>query len=120
MQGVMISGLRQDEHLVRLEAPEIRRVIEVSIGESGVHAIAVIERAFEVAYDLGLRTLRGTRGGGRFTLGVCTQIVGYIRHMSYDLAKRANVLCRPVAVLGLRHRVRRLHDLGLHIAAKNG
>jgi len=40
--------------------------------------------------------------------------------MSQDLAKRANILRRPVAVLGLWHRVRRLHDLVLHIAAKNG
>ena len=48
MQGVMISDLRQDEHLVRLDAKEVRRVIEVRIGEPGVHAIAVIERAFEV------------------------------------------------------------------------
>ena len=70
MQGVMISDLRQDEHLVRLDAPEVRRVIEVRIGEPGVHAIAVAERAFEVGYDLGLRTLRGSRAGGRFTLGV--------------------------------------------------
>jgi hypothetical protein len=38
--------LRQDEHLVRLVAPEIRRVIEVRIVEPGVHAIAVVERAF--------------------------------------------------------------------------
>ena len=41
MQGVMISDLRQDEHLVRLGAPEVRRVIEVRIGEPGVHTIAV-------------------------------------------------------------------------------
>jgi hypothetical protein len=70
MQGVMISDLRQDEHLVRLEAKEVRRVIEVRIGVPGVHAIAVVERAFETGHDLGLRTLRGSRGGGRFTLGV--------------------------------------------------
>src|SRR5580693_9263699 len=70
MQGVMISVLRQDEHLVRLDAKEVRPVIEVSIGEPGVHAIAVKERAFEVGYDLDLRTLRGSRSGGRFTLGV--------------------------------------------------
>ena len=57
MQGVMISGLRQDGHLVRLDAEEVRRVIEVRIGESGVHAIAVAECAFEVGDDLGLRTL---------------------------------------------------------------
>src|SRR6202020_1614932 len=68
MQGVMISDLRQNEHLVRLEAPEVRRVIEVRIGEPRVHAIAIIERAFEVGDDLGLRTLRGCRGGVRFTL----------------------------------------------------
>src|SRR5271154_986511 len=70
MQGVMISDLRQNEHLVRLVAKEVRRVIEVRIGEPGVHAVAVIERAFEVGLDLGLRTLRGSRGGVRFTLGV--------------------------------------------------
>jgi hypothetical protein len=70
MQGVMISDLRQNEHLVRLEAKEVRRVIEVRIGEPGVHAIAVIERAFEVGLDLGLRTLRGSRAGGRFTFDV--------------------------------------------------
>ena len=45
MQGIVISGLRQDEHLVRLVAKEVRRVIQVSIGEPGVHAIAVIEQA---------------------------------------------------------------------------
>ena len=39
--------------------------------------------------------------------------------MIQDLGKRANVLRRPVAVLGLWHRVRRLHDLVLHIATKN-
>ena len=70
MQGVMICDLRQDEHLVRLEAKEVRRVIEVRIGEPGVHGIAVIERAFEVGLDLGLLTLRGSRAGGRFTLDV--------------------------------------------------
>ena len=70
MQGVMISDLRQNEHLVRLDAKEVRRGIEVCIGEPGVHAIAVIERAFEVGLDLGLRTLRGSRAGGRFTLDV--------------------------------------------------
>jgi hypothetical protein len=70
MQGVMISDLRQDEHLVRLGAPEVRRVIEVRIGEPGVHAIAVIERAFEVGHDFGLRTRRSRRGGVRFTLDV--------------------------------------------------
>src|SRR5580704_13055556 len=70
MQGVMISDLRQNEHLVRLEAKEVRRVIEVRIGESGIHAIAVIERAFEVGLDLGLRTLCGSCAGGRFTLDV--------------------------------------------------
>ena len=43
MQGVMISDLRQDEHLVRLGAEEVRRVIEVRIGEPGVRAIAVVE-----------------------------------------------------------------------------
>jgi hypothetical protein len=43
MQGVMISDLRQDEHLVRLGTKEVRWVIEVRIGEPGVHAIAVIE-----------------------------------------------------------------------------
>src|SRR5271170_5915028 len=31
MQRVMICDLRQDEHLVRLDAPEVRRVIEVRI-----------------------------------------------------------------------------------------
>src|SRR5271154_1168458 len=70
MQGVMICDLRQDKHLVRLGAPEVRRVIEVRIGEPGVDAIAVIERAFEAGHDLGLRTRRGSRGGGRFTLDV--------------------------------------------------
>jgi hypothetical protein len=39
----------------------------VRIGEPGVHAIAVIERAFEAGHDLGFRTRRGSRGGGRFT-----------------------------------------------------
>ena len=33
MQGVMISGLCQDEHLVCPVAPEVRRGIEVRIGE---------------------------------------------------------------------------------------
>ena len=70
MRGVMISRLRQDEHLVRLESPEVRRVIEVSIGEPRVRDIAVAERAFEVGYDFCLRTPRASRGGGRFTLGV--------------------------------------------------
>jgi hypothetical protein len=42
--------LRQDEHLVRLGAPEVRRVIEVRIAEPGVHAIAVVERTFEVGH----------------------------------------------------------------------
>jgi len=70
MQGVMISDLRQDEHLVRLDAKEVRRVIEVRIGEPGVHPIAVIERAFEVGRDLGLRNLRGSRHGVRFPLHV--------------------------------------------------
>jgi hypothetical protein len=46
MQGVMISDLRQNEHLVRLDAKEVRRVIEVRICEPGIRAIAVIERAF--------------------------------------------------------------------------
>jgi hypothetical protein len=36
MQGVMICDLRQDEHLVRLGAPEVRPVIEVRIGEPGL------------------------------------------------------------------------------------
>jgi len=31
MQGVMICDLRQDEHPVRLDAPEVPRVIEVRI-----------------------------------------------------------------------------------------
>src|SRR5580658_3265333 len=44
MQGVMICYLRQNEHLVRLDAPEVRRVIEVRIAEPRVHAIAVVER----------------------------------------------------------------------------
>src|SRR5580700_4927968 len=70
MQGVMISDLRQDEHLVRLDAEEVRRVVEVRIGEPGVHAVAVPERAFEVGHDLGLRTLRASRGGSRFTFDV--------------------------------------------------
>ena len=70
MQGVMICDLRQDEHLVRLDAPEVARVIEVRIGEPGVHAVAVAERAFEVGHDLGLRTLHGSHCGGRFTLCV--------------------------------------------------
>ena len=70
MQGVVVSDLRQDEHLVRLDAKEVRRVIEVRIGEPGVHAIAVIERAFKVGDDLGLRNLRGSRGRVRFTLDV--------------------------------------------------
>ena len=120
MQGVMISDLRQEEHLVRLEAKEVRRVIEVGVGVPGVHAIAVFEAAFETGHDLGLRILRGSRGGGRLTLRVGTQDVGYIGHVIQELGKRANVLRWPVAVLGLWHRVRRLHDLVLHIAAKNG
>jgi hypothetical protein len=70
VQGVMISDLRQNEHLVRLDAKEVRRVIEVRIGEPGVHAIAVIECAFEVGLDLGLRTLCGGSAGRRFTLDV--------------------------------------------------
>jgi hypothetical protein len=70
MQGVVISDLRQDEHLVRLEAKEVRGVIEVRIGEPGEGAIAVIERAFEVGNDLSLRNFRGWRGGVRCTLGV--------------------------------------------------
>ena len=70
MQGVMISDLRQNEHLVRLDTKEVRRVIEVRIGEPRVYAIAVIERAFEAGHDLGLRTRLGSRGGGRFTLDV--------------------------------------------------
>jgi len=36
------------------------------------------------------------------------------------LGKRANVLRRLVAVLGLWHLLCRLHDLVLHIATKNG
>jgi len=40
--------------------------------------------------------------------------------MIQDLGKRPNVLRWPVAVLGLWHRLRRLHDLVLHIAAKKG
>src|ERR1700761_501914 len=40
--------------------------------------------------------------------------------MSQDLGKRANVLGWPVAVLGRWHCVRRLLNLVLHIAAKNG
>ena len=99
MQGVMTCKLRQDEHLVRIVAPEVRRVIEVRISEPGVRAIAVLECAFEVGDDLGLRTFLGSYDGARFILGVCTQIVGNIRHMIQDLGKRANVLCRPVAVL---------------------
>jgi hypothetical protein len=43
-----------------------------------------------------------------------------IRHMNKDLGKRANFLHRPVAVLGLWHLVRRIHDFVLHIATKNG
>ena len=58
MQGVMISHLRQYEHLVRLEAEEIRRIIEVRIGEPRVHGVAVGERAFEVSDDLSFRNLR--------------------------------------------------------------
>lgn len=69
VQRVMISELRQEEHLVRLDAKEVRRVVEVRIGEPGVHAIAVLERAFEVGHDLALRTLPGSRGRGRFTFG---------------------------------------------------
>src|SRR5579863_3654164 len=67
MQGVVICGLRQEEHLVRLDAKEVRRVIEVRIGEPRVRAIAVGERAFEVGHDLGLRNLRATRDRVRFT-----------------------------------------------------
>jgi hypothetical protein len=70
MQGVMISDLRQNEHLVRPETKEVRRVIEVRIGEPGLHAITVVERAFEVGDDFGLGTIHGSRGGRRFTLGV--------------------------------------------------
>jgi hypothetical protein len=40
MQGVMISDLRQDEHLVRLEPKEVRRVIEVSVFELFVVGVA--------------------------------------------------------------------------------
>jgi hypothetical protein len=43
MQGIMISDLRQEEHLVRPVAKEVRRVIEVHIGEPGERAIAVVE-----------------------------------------------------------------------------
>jgi hypothetical protein len=46
MQGVMISHLRQNEHFVRLESKEVRPVVEVRIGEPGVHGIAVPESAF--------------------------------------------------------------------------
>jgi hypothetical protein len=70
VQGVVVSDLRQNEHLVRLDAKEVRRVIEVRIGEPGVHAIALIERAFEVGLDLGLRTLRASPAGARFTFDV--------------------------------------------------
>ena len=54
MQGVMIPDLRQNEHLVRFDAKEIRRGIEVRIGETGVHAIAVVECAFDIGRNLGL------------------------------------------------------------------
>jgi len=54
MQGFMISDLRQNEHLVRLEAKEVRRVIEVRIGEPGVHAIAVPDRILLSLEQLGL------------------------------------------------------------------
>ncbi len=64
MQRVMICHLRQDEHLVCLDAPEVRRVIEVRICEPGVHVIAIVECAFEVSDDLGLRSVRGSRGRG--------------------------------------------------------
>jgi hypothetical protein len=70
VEGVMVSDLREDEHLVRPEAEEVRGVIEVRIGEPCVHAIAVGERAFDVGDDLGLGSLRGRRGGGRFAFGV--------------------------------------------------
>jgi hypothetical protein len=40
MQGVMIRELRQDEHLVRLEPKEIRRVIKARIREP----LAPVER----------------------------------------------------------------------------
>jgi hypothetical protein len=51
----MISDLRHDEHPVCLVAPEIRRVIEVSIREPGVRTITVLERVYEVGGDFGLR-----------------------------------------------------------------
>src|SRR5215469_6501447 len=98
MQGVMISELRQNEHLVRLVTPEVRWVIEVIISEPGVRAIAVLEGGLEVSGDLGL-CLPGTCSGRCFTLHVRTQVIGDVRNMSHDLAKRANVLGGPVAVL---------------------
>jgi len=86
----MIADLGQDEHLVGLEAKEVRWVVEVRIGEPGVRAIAVGERAFDVGHDLGLGALRGSHGVREiFALGVGAQNVGDISHMRYDLAKRA-------------------------------
>jgi len=41
--------------------PQSGRLLYCVFGEPGVHAIAVIERAFEVDHDLGLRNLRGSR-----------------------------------------------------------
>ena len=70
MQGVMISDLCQDEHLVRFGIEEVRRGIEVRIREPGVHAVAVIQRSFEESHDFGLRNLRGSRDGIPFTLHV--------------------------------------------------
>src|SRR5580700_6058713 len=70
MQGIVISDLRQDEHLVRLDAEEVRRGVKVRIGEPRVHSVAVPERGLEVGRDLGLRTLRASRGRSRFTFGV--------------------------------------------------
>ena len=67
MQGVMICDLLQDEQLVRLEAKEVRRVIEMRIGEPGLHAIAIIERTLEACLHFGLR-IRASHGGVRFTL----------------------------------------------------
>ena len=63
MQGVMISDLRQEEHLVRLEAKEVRRVIEVRICEPGVHAIAVLERALRRAFILVFEPAAGGEAG---------------------------------------------------------
>jgi hypothetical protein len=43
MQCIMVSDLRQNEHLICSVAKEVRGVIEVRLGESGTCAITVGE-----------------------------------------------------------------------------